>query len=45
VAVINVILNALPTMALRYNTPMLLGMLKRMRRKAVQPPKADTVTV
>jgi hypothetical protein len=45
VAVINVILNALPTMALRYNTPMLLGMLKRMRRKAVQAPKADTVTV
>jgi hypothetical protein len=33
VAVINLILNALPTMALRYNTPMLLGMLKRMRRK------------
>lgn len=33
VAVINLILNALPTMALRYNTPMLLGMLKRMKRK------------
>jgi hypothetical protein len=45
VAVINLILNALPTMALRYNTPMLLGMLKRMRRKAVQAPKADTVAV
>ena len=45
VAVINLILNALPTMALRYNTPMLLGMLKRMRRKAVQAPPADTVAV
>ena len=45
VAVINLILNAMPTMALRYNTPMLLGMLKRMRRKAVQAPLADTVTV
>ena len=45
VAVINLILNALPTMALRYNTPMLLGMLKRMRRKAAQAPMADTVTV
>ena len=33
VAVINLILNALPTMALRYNTPMLLGMLRRMRMK------------
>ena len=45
VAVINLILNAMPTMALRYNTPMLLGMLKRMRRKAGQAPLADTVTV
>ena len=36
VAVINLILNALPTMALRYNTPMLLGMLKRMERKQNQ---------
>ena len=36
VAIINLILNALPTMALRYNTPMLLGMLKRMRRKQEQ---------
>ena len=44
-AVNNLILNALPTMALRYNTPMLLGMLRRMRRKAVQAPLADTVAV
>ena len=34
-ALINLILNALPTVALRYNTPMLLGMLKRMRRKQI----------
>lgn len=33
VAVINLMLNALPTMALRYNTPMLLRMLQRMRQK------------
>ena len=33
VAVINMLLHILPTMALRYNTPMLLGMLRRMRRK------------
>ena len=33
VAVINLVLNALPTMALRYNTPMLLRMLQRMRQK------------
>ena len=36
VAVISLILNALPTMALRYNTPMLLGMLKRLKRKQNQ---------
>ncbi len=47
VAVINLILNALPTVALRYNTPMLLGMLKRMRRKqaAASQTERDTVTV
>ena len=45
VAVVNLFLNILPTLVLRYNTPMLLGMLKRMRRKAVQAPKADTVAV
>lgn len=33
VAVVNLFLNILPTMVLRYNTPMLQGMLKRMRRK------------
>ena len=45
VAIINTLLHILPAMALRYNTPMLLGMLRRMRRKAAQAPKADTVTV
>ncbi len=33
VAVVNVFLNILPTLALRYNTPMLKAMLKRLQRK------------
>ena len=33
VAVVNLFLNILPTLALRYNTPMLMAMLKRLRRK------------
>lgn len=33
VSAVNLILNILPTLALRYNTPMLQGMLKRMQRK------------
>lgn len=33
VAVVNVYLNVLPTMALRYNTPMLKTMLRRLKRK------------
>lgn len=33
VAMVNLFLNILPTVALRYNTPMLQGMLKRMQRK------------
>ncbi|MBO5041565.1 MAG: hypothetical protein J6D87_01230 [Clostridia bacterium] len=40
VAVINLMLNALPTMALRYNTPMLLRMLQRMRQKQTAAPTA-----
>ena len=36
VAIVNVFLNVLPTLALRYNTPMLLLMLKRLQRKARQ---------
>lgn len=36
VAVVNLVLNILPTVALRYNTPMLLRMLKRMKRLARQ---------
>ena len=34
VAIVNVFLNILPTLALRYNTPKLQAMLKRMNRKA-----------
>ena len=34
VAVVNLFLNILPTLALRYNTPNLHAMLKRMNRKA-----------
>ena len=33
VAVVNLFLNILPTLVLRYNTPMLQGMLKRLKRK------------
>lgn len=33
VAIVNVFLNILPTMVLRYNTPMLLAILKRLRRQ------------
>ena len=33
VALVNLFLNILPTLALRYNTPMLQGMLRRMSRK------------
>ncbi len=33
VAIVNLFLNVLPTLALRYNTPMLKSILKRLRRK------------
>ena len=33
VAVVNLFLNILPTLALRYNTPMLKGILMRLRKK------------
>ena len=33
VAIVNLFLNILPTIVLRYNTPMLISMLKRMKRK------------
>jgi hypothetical protein len=33
VATVNLFLNILPTLALRYNTPMLQGALKRLRKK------------
>lgn len=34
VAIVNLFLNILPTLALRYNTPMLISILKRMKRKS-----------
>jgi len=34
VAVVNLFLNILPTIVLRYNTPMLLSVFKRLKRKA-----------
>lgn len=34
VAVVNIYLNVLPTLALRYNTPKLQAILKRLRRRA-----------
>ena len=36
VAVVNLFLNILPTLALRYNTPMLQLMLKRLKRKELR---------
>lgn len=33
VAMVNLVLNILPTLALRYNTPMLKGILERLKRK------------
>lgn len=36
VAVVNLFLNILPTLALRYNTPMLQLMLKRLKRKEMR---------
>ena len=39
VAIVNIILNILPTIALRYNTPMLKSVLKRMERNAKKAKK------
>ena len=36
VAVVNLFLNILPTVVLRYNTPLLISLLKRMRRVTVK---------
>ena len=36
VAIVNLFLNVLPTLALRYNTPMLQLMLKRLKRKEMR---------
>ena len=42
VAVVNLFLNILPTLALRYNTPKLKAMLKRLRRKQGLPNEEKT---
>ena len=39
VAIVNLFLNILPTLALRYNTPMLKSVLKRLQRKEQAPVK------
>lgn len=43
VAIVNLFLNILPTLALRYNTPMLKGILKRLRKKETQKNTGVTV--
>ena len=43
VAVVNLFLNVLPTMALRYNTPTLKAVLKRLRRKAEKKKKEEAL--
>lgn len=43
VALVNLYLNILPTLALRYNTPMLQGILKRLKRKQERQ-NADAVS-
>jgi hypothetical protein len=42
VSLVNLYLNILPTLALRYNTPMLQGILKRLKRKQ-EKQGADTL--
>ena len=42
VAVVNLFLNILPTLALRYNTPMLQASLKRLRRRGARAPLGET---
>ena len=42
VALVNLYLNILPTLALRYNTPMLQGILKRLKKKQ-EKQGADTL--
>ena len=35
VAIVNLFLNILPTLALRYNTPKLKSLLKRLKKKSL----------
>ena len=39
VGIVNLFLNILPTIVLRYNTPMLMAMLKRMKRRSAKGSK------
>jgi hypothetical protein len=41
VALVNLFLNILPTMVLRYNTPLLIALLSRMRKKQTEPKDTD----
>lgn len=41
VAVVNLFLNILPTVVLRYNTPMLTSLLKRLRRREAKTSNAE----
>jgi len=41
VGIVNLFLNILPTLALRYNTPKLQSMLKRMKKKQAEPAKTN----
>ncbi len=45
VALVNLFLNVLPTMVLRYNTPMLKALLKRLERKYPSEKEKTTLTV
>lgn len=42
IAIVNLFLNILPTIALRYNTPMLISMLKRLKRKNGEEQKENS---
>ena len=42
IAIVNLFLNILPTIVLRYNTPMLISMLNRMKKKRAGAPTENT---
>ena len=43
VAIVNLFLNILPTIVLRYNTPMLISMLKRLKRKSAEKSQEESL--